>query len=60
VIERALRHLGFPATRLNFWREVVPPTERRLGRLEILAARDELVFTAYDTTPYAAADPKSR
>ncbi len=48
VIEAILRHLGFPAIRVSFWQEVVPPVELRLGRIEILAARDESLFSAYD------------
>jgi SAM-dependent methyltransferase len=51
VLQRILRWLGFPATRLSYWHR---ETQHRgaggmkLGRIELLAARDEATFRHYD------------
>jgi len=47
VLRRILRWLGFPATRLTFHKTDDDQAPNR-GRLEILAARDERTFAAFD------------
>ena len=46
VMQEILAWLGFPATRLEFWRQEV---RKGRGRLSLLAARDEATFAHYDS-----------
>ena len=48
VMEEILAWMGFPYTRLTFWRHHV---RRGRGRLSMLAARDEATFEAWDRDP---------
>jgi 2-polyprenyl-3-methyl-5-hydroxy-6-metoxy-1,4-benzoquinol methylase len=50
VLERILGWMGFPATRISFWHKKTPfgSGGQPLGRIEILAARDEATFRHYD------------
>jgi tRNA (mo5U34)-methyltransferase len=56
VLARVLRWLGFPEVRCSAWRN--PPNQSdRLGRIELLAARREGYFDAWDA---AVTDPDER
>jgi hypothetical protein len=46
-----LAHVGFPHTRVTFFRQTVPPREH-LGQLNMLAARDEAVLHDFDRSDW--------
>jgi 2-polyprenyl-3-methyl-5-hydroxy-6-metoxy-1,4-benzoquinol methylase len=50
VLRRILHWLGFPAVRVSFWRQEIEASSGsgKLGRIEVLAARDEQTFEDYD------------
>jgi tRNA (mo5U34)-methyltransferase len=50
VLRRILHWLDFPAVRVSFWQKETGPHSglEKLGRIELLAARDEKTFEYYD------------
>jgi SAM-dependent methyltransferase len=56
VLRRILAWLGFPVTRISSYFGETPQQARGLGRIELLAARDERVFEHYDALSAAAGD----
>jgi tRNA (mo5U34)-methyltransferase len=56
VIERQLEWMGFPHTRVTFWRR---KTRRNRGRLSMLAAREEETFAAFDADAANRAERKA-
>jgi len=50
VLQRILVWMGFPAIRISFWQKDTPLRSggQPIGRIEILAARDEATFRHYD------------
>ena len=67
VLQRILGWMGFPATRISFWQKETPfgAGGRPLGRIEILAAREEATFRHYDErvparNPSGASDRATR
>jgi tRNA (mo5U34)-methyltransferase len=57
VLRRTLSWLGFPATRMTMCVGETPHQAPGLGRVELLAARDEKIFRHYDRLAAAAASP---
>ena len=50
VLSQILRWLGFPAIRVSWWQKEteIHDNTQQLGRIEILAARDEATFRSWD------------
>jgi SAM-dependent methyltransferase len=50
VLQRILAWVGFPATRISFWQKATSLRSggQPIGRIEILAAREEATFRHYD------------
>ena len=59
VLQRILGWMGFPATRISWWQKETPLLSggQPLGRIEILAAREEATFHHYDQKTTAAQGP---
>lgn len=62
VLQRILGWMGFPATRISFWQKDTPLRSggQPIGRIEILAARDEATFRHYDEKVPAAQRPVAK